>query len=232
MRSAEALGIDRVVFLGYTDSGMTGWDQNDHDHSFFQADLDEAAGRLAAVLREESADVLTIYDWHGNYGHPDHVKVYQVGCRAEELLAAELPGLRVFEATMNRDEMRRQFAMMREAGDEAFGPEDDFDPDGPMDDGNPMGTPEAELTMVVDVVGVRRAEAGGDRRPTAARSPTRASSCRCPTTCSRSRSVASGSSSTAASQGCSPAGSSTADQLRHGDGSARDAVGSTTMTAG
>jgi LmbE family N-acetylglucosaminyl deacetylase len=166
LRAAEALGIDRVVFLGYTDSGMTGWDQNDHDHSFFQADLDEAAGRLAAVLREEAADVLTIYDWHGNYGHPDHVKVYQVGCRAEELLAGELPGLRVFEATMNRDEMRRQFAMMREAGDEAFGPEDDFDPDGPMDDGNPMGTPEAELTMVVDVsqyVAQKRAAIGAHR---------------------------------------------------------------------
>ena len=27
----------------------------------------------------------------------------------------------------------------------------EFDPDGPMDDGNPMGMPEAELTMVVDV---------------------------------------------------------------------------------
>lgn len=148
--SAAALGIDRIVWLGYTDSGMTGWDQNDHDHSFWQADLDEAAGRLATVLREESADVLTIYDWHGNYGHPDHVQVYRVGCRAEELLADELPGLRVFEATMNRDELRRQFAQAREAGD-VFGPDEEFDPDGPMDDGNPMGLPETELTMVVDV---------------------------------------------------------------------------------
>jgi LmbE family N-acetylglucosaminyl deacetylase len=56
----------------------------------------------------------------------------------------------VLEATMNRDELRRQMQMAREAGD-GFGPEDDFDPDGPMDDGNPMGLPESELTMVVDV---------------------------------------------------------------------------------
>jgi LmbE family N-acetylglucosaminyl deacetylase len=148
--SAVALGIDRVVFLGYRDSGMTGWDQNGHDDSFVQADLDEAAERLAAVLREESADVLTIYDWHGNYGHPDHVKVYEVGCRAEELVAAELPTLRVLEATMNRDELRSQMAAARDSG-EGFGPDDDFDPDGPMDDGNPMGLPASELTMVVDV---------------------------------------------------------------------------------
>ena len=150
MTSAAALGVDRVVFLGYRDSGMTGWDQNGHADSFVQSDLDDAAGRLAAVLREESADVLTIYDWHGNYGHPDHVKVYEVGCRAEELVAGDLPSLRVFEATMNRDELRRQMSAAREGGG-GFGPEDDFDPDGPMDDGNPMGLPESELTMVVDV---------------------------------------------------------------------------------
>lgn len=152
-RSAAALGVDRVVWLGYTDSGMTGWDGNEHHESFWQADLDDAAGRLAEVLREERADVLTIYDWHGNYGHPDHIQVHRVGCRAEQMVADELPQLRVFEATMNRDAMRRQIEMAREAGVPIGSGEgdDDFDPDGPMDDGNPMGTPEAELTMVVDV---------------------------------------------------------------------------------
>jgi LmbE family N-acetylglucosaminyl deacetylase len=45
--------------------------------------------------------------------------------------------------------MRRQMAAARQAEHE-FGPED-FDPDSPMDDGNPMGMPEAELTTVVDV---------------------------------------------------------------------------------
>ena len=76
--SARVLGIARVVWLGYTDSGMTGWDQNDHPESFHRADPDEAGARLAEVLRAESADVLTIYDWHGNYGHPDHIAVSQL----------------------------------------------------------------------------------------------------------------------------------------------------------
>ncbi|MFP5489712.1 MAG: PIG-L family deacetylase, partial [Acidimicrobiia bacterium] len=150
--SAAALGIDRVEFLGYTDSGMTGWEQNDHHESFWQADLDEAAGRLVEILVEEAADVLTIYDWHGGYGHPDHIQVHRVGCRAEELVRDRLPGLRVLESTMNRDEMRRGLALARELGLGDPGPDgDDFDPDGPMDDGNPMGTPEAELTLGVDV---------------------------------------------------------------------------------
>ena len=52
---------------------------------FWQADVDEAAERLAAILREEDADVLTIYDDHGGYGHPDHIQVHRVGSRAAEL---------------------------------------------------------------------------------------------------------------------------------------------------
>src|SRR4051794_38344624 len=146
-RSAAVLGVHRLVWLGYKDSGMTGWPQNDDAASFLQADVDEAAGRLATVLREEDADVLTTYDWHGNYGHPDHVKVHSVGHRAAEL--AQTPA--VFEATLNRDEVVRQFVAAREAG-VSFGPDDpDFDPHGPADDGNPFGMPEAELTHLVDV---------------------------------------------------------------------------------
>lgn len=153
--SAAALGVDRVVFLGYRDSGMTGWDANEHSESFWRAEVDDAAGRLAGVLRDERADVLTVYDWHGNYGHPDHIQVHRVGSRASDFVRAELPGLRVFEATMNRDAMKRQIDEARAMGAESFGPDgddmDDFDPDGPADDGNPMGLPESELTLVVDV---------------------------------------------------------------------------------
>ena len=64
-----------------------------------RADLDEAAARLAALLREEHADVLTVYDDHGGYGHPDHIQVHRVGVRAAELAGTP----RVYESTMNRD---------------------------------------------------------------------------------------------------------------------------------
>jgi len=150
--SAAMLGIDRIVWLGFHDSGMTGWEQNHDPASFLQADLDDAAGRLAEVLRDEDADVLTIYDWHGNYGHPDHVRVNVVGVRAAEIVADDLPNLRVFEATINRDAITRMIAMAAEAGTVAFGDEDEpFDPNGPADDGNPFGMAEAELTHEVDV---------------------------------------------------------------------------------
>ena len=48
--SAAALGVARIVWLGYEDSGMTGWAQNTNPGSFLQAPLDEAAERLAADI--------------------------------------------------------------------------------------------------------------------------------------------------------------------------------------
>ena len=55
---------------------------------------------------------LTVYDWHGNYGHPDHIKVHTVGHRAAELAGTP----QVFEATMNREHIVRLIAAAREAG--------------------------------------------------------------------------------------------------------------------
>ncbi len=136
--AAAVLGVQRVAWLGFADSGMTGWPQNDDPASFWSADVDEAATRLARILGEESADVLTIYDWHGVYGHPDHVQVHRVGVAA----AAKAPGVRVIEATSNRDQMATMLA-------ESDLP-DQLDPNAPADDGNPFGMPEADLTLAVD----------------------------------------------------------------------------------
>ena len=80
--SAEILGVHRVEFLGYKDSGMMDDPANDDPDCFWQADRGEAAARMAAILREESADVLTIYDPHGGYGHPDHIQVHRIGLAA------------------------------------------------------------------------------------------------------------------------------------------------------
>jgi LmbE family N-acetylglucosaminyl deacetylase len=141
--SAAAIGLARIAWLGYADSGMSGWDQNDHEGSLHRADLDEAAGRLAAVVDEEEADYLVGYDWHGGYGHPDHVKVHRVTHRAADL-ASRRP--RLLEATMNRNELSRIMERGRAAGVEF-----DFDAEDPMDDGNPLGSTEDEITWRVDV---------------------------------------------------------------------------------
>ena len=142
--SARVLGVSRVAWLGYADSGMTGWPQNSAPDALMNADVDEAAKALVSVLDQEDADIVTGYDWHGGYGHPDHVKVHHVARRAAEL-AGRRP--RLLESTMNRTEMVRVQAAGRAAGLDVG----DFDPEEPMDDGNPFGSTEDEITWRVDV---------------------------------------------------------------------------------
>lgn len=82
--AADILGAQRLEFLGYRDSGMMGTADNEAGGSFWTAPVEEAAEKLAAILREENADVLTVYDDNGGYGHPDHIQVHRVGMRAAE----------------------------------------------------------------------------------------------------------------------------------------------------
>jgi LmbE family N-acetylglucosaminyl deacetylase len=135
--AAEILGADRVEFLGYRDSGMAGEATNSAPGSFASADVDEAAKRLALLLEEEQADVLTVYDENGNYGHPDHIQVHRVGVRAAELAGTP----RVYEATANRDHLRRLMELMPQGPDS---------PDSPADL-ETLGVGEDQITTTVDV---------------------------------------------------------------------------------
>jgi LmbE family N-acetylglucosaminyl deacetylase len=105
--SAARLGVARVVHLGYADSGHGPvlFPDPPGQVRFARADLDEAAAKLAGLIREEHADVLLSYDRGGGNGHRDHVRVHQVGARAAEVAGA----VRVLEATVPRELMRTLF---------------------------------------------------------------------------------------------------------------------------
>ena len=133
------LGVARHVGLGYGDSGMAGEPTNDVPGSFWQADVEEAAGKLASLLREEQPEAFTTYDENGGYGHPDHVQVHRVGLRAAAL--AEVP--RVFMATINRGHLRR---LVDQAADLGVALAEEDRP--PVDD---LGVEEDRITTAVDV---------------------------------------------------------------------------------
>ncbi len=76
--SAAILGIARVVTLGYDDSGMLGWPENNAPNAFMNKDVDAVASIIAAIMDEERAAVVVTYDESGFYGHPDHVKANEV----------------------------------------------------------------------------------------------------------------------------------------------------------
>jgi N-acetyl-1-D-myo-inositol-2-amino-2-deoxy-alpha-D-glucopyranoside deacetylase len=85
-RACAALGVSDHRFLGrpgrWRDSGMMGLESNYAPGCFWQADVAEAAGELAAVLREVRPQVVITYDEHGFYGHPDHIQAHRVAWRA------------------------------------------------------------------------------------------------------------------------------------------------------
>ena len=74
--AAAALGVGRVEFLGYRDSGMEGAEDNNHPRAYVMADRDEVIARLVGFIRGQKPDVVITFDPDGAYGHPDHVAVH------------------------------------------------------------------------------------------------------------------------------------------------------------
>jgi LmbE family N-acetylglucosaminyl deacetylase len=141
-RSAVALGTSRLVWLGYGDSGMMGTADNDDPDCFWRADVEKAAEVLADVLREERADLLTIYDRNGNYGHPDHIQVHRVGARAAELAGTP----EVLEVTVSREHIRGLLEAAIAAGGEVAPEMPDLD-----DPDITFGMPDDVITTSIDV---------------------------------------------------------------------------------
>ncbi|MDJ0768439.1 MAG: PIG-L family deacetylase [Ilumatobacter sp.] len=82
-KSAEVIGFDEVVMLGYRDSGMADSEPNEHPDCFHQADLDEATGRLVEVIRRTKPQVIITYsDDQQGYPHPDHLRVHDISVLA------------------------------------------------------------------------------------------------------------------------------------------------------
>lgn len=83
--SARIIGFDEVIMLGYRDSGMLDTPPNQNPESFNMAPIDEATGRLVAIIRDTQPQVIITYsDDQAGYPHPDHVKVHDISVLAFE----------------------------------------------------------------------------------------------------------------------------------------------------
>jgi LmbE family N-acetylglucosaminyl deacetylase len=137
--AAEVLGVSRVEFLPYGDSGMAGEATNHAPGAFTGVDVDEAARLLAGILEEEQAAVVTAYDDHGGYGHPDHIQVHRVGLRAAALAGTA----RVYAATVSREYYRDLATTLAESVPEGV--------DAPDPEAMDLGVPDALITTRIDV---------------------------------------------------------------------------------
>lgn len=145
------LGVHRHHRLGYRDSGMVDTPANDHPACFHRADLDEAALRLAALIRAERPDAVVSDDANGTYGHPDHIKAHHVTVRAVALAAdpeADVVGAPYavphrYVHTFSRARLTAAHDALTAAGlPSPFG--DDDEPE-------PFGVDDAQVTTRVDV---------------------------------------------------------------------------------
>ncbi|MGZ6793534.1 MAG: PIG-L deacetylase family protein [Mycobacteriales bacterium] len=99
-RSAELLGVARLVLLGRRDSGLPGWEAGRHPRALVRADLPALARTLARLAASEQAEAVVGYDADGVYGHPDHVAVHLLARHA-----AELAGVTSYDATVDREHL-------------------------------------------------------------------------------------------------------------------------------
>ena len=104
--AARHLGVDRVVWLGYADSGMRppappmpGTEPT--RPALVHVPLADVAAAVRRLLVEERASCLVGYDAHGIYGHPDHVVVHRAGSLATEGTDVATR----YEATVDREHL-------------------------------------------------------------------------------------------------------------------------------
>jgi N-acetyl-1-D-myo-inositol-2-amino-2-deoxy-alpha-D-glucopyranoside deacetylase len=145
---------------------MMGSESNSNPESFWQADFEEATGRLVAVLRAAQPAVMVTYDARGNYGHPDHINAHRIGVAAMQAAADSSrftsagPAFAVakfYEVAFNRDRWTAVMAEMKERGlklpwdfdAEAAPQAEDAAPETAEEES--FGVPEAEITALVDV---------------------------------------------------------------------------------
>jgi len=146
----KILGVTDHRFLGeYRDSGMMGTEPNSRPDVFWQANLDEAAGKLVKIIREVKPQVLITYDEFGGYGHPDHIQAHRVAMRAAELAADNNFGegqawdiSKIYWNTMPRSVIEEGMKKMKELGSNFFGTDN-------VDD-LPFVKPDEVVTTVID----------------------------------------------------------------------------------
>ncbi|HEV7203253.1 MAG TPA: PIG-L family deacetylase [Jatrophihabitans sp.] len=139
-KSCAVLGVDHLELLGYGDSGMMGWPQNEAPGSFWSTPVDQGAARLAELIRHYRPDVVVTYDEYGFYGHPDHIQTHRITMAA---LQATGTAAKVYWTTAPRSKMEEFGQIIRDLGG-------DWDEPEGAEPGPEIGLPDDEITTWVD----------------------------------------------------------------------------------
>jgi LmbE family N-acetylglucosaminyl deacetylase len=87
--ATEALGVSHTETLGYRDSGMSGWPQNQDPRAFHHQPNDIVAARIVELFEQFRPQVVVTYFANSGYNHPDHLKAHDVTIAA--LATCDIP---------------------------------------------------------------------------------------------------------------------------------------------
>ena len=73
--AVQALRLNSNDVWGYRDSGMQGWESNNHPKAFINADASVVVERLVLEMRRFRPLVVLSFGPDGLYGHPDHIAI-------------------------------------------------------------------------------------------------------------------------------------------------------------
>jgi LmbE family N-acetylglucosaminyl deacetylase len=137
-KSVGYLGVTHLELLGYRDSGMDGWAANGDPGVFCNVPLEEASGRVAALMSRYRPQVVVTYDANGGYGHPDHIQAHRA-----TVAAAEQTGIptKLYYSAVSRSAFARVRQFLEESGtsmEDLEIPED-------------FGVPDELITAMIDV---------------------------------------------------------------------------------
>jgi LmbE family N-acetylglucosaminyl deacetylase len=136
--SCRALGVSDLELLGYHDSGMEGWPQNDAPGSFWHTPVAEAGHRLAELMEKYRPQVVVTYDENGFYGHPDHIQANRITLAA--IAECNIPD-KLYYTAVPRSAIRGMGDVLAQAGIER--PTE-------IEDNPDFGTPDESITTRVD----------------------------------------------------------------------------------
>ncbi len=145
--SCRSLGVSRVELLGYRDSGMMGWPQNEDEGAFWRTPVAEGATRLVGLLERYRPQVVVTYDDHGFYGHPDHIQAHRITAAAFE--ASPIPS-KLYCPTIPRSAFEEFRQVLEAAGEEMPEPPQDLGPDGEAARHGIFGTEDEEVAARID----------------------------------------------------------------------------------
>ena len=153
--ACDILGVRELYLLGYRDSGVVGTPDNNHPEALCRASRGEVAGRIVEIIRKVRPQVVVTFDQKGGYGHPDHIAIHQATHDAFRAAGSESSSSqmsldepqphqpsKLYYMTFPRSMFREfQKAIVSEG----------IDSDLAKMDVETMGTPDEEVTTVIDV---------------------------------------------------------------------------------